>query len=119
MTAASTVVVATATAVVTNLVTDKWSMTLIAALVALVLVGIALAIRSAAGKGLLTAVRQRVGPGSSVTESGIKASRGADVDDRTGKTGAIRRSRIEAKGAKVRRRNRGGVIEDSPIDASQ
>ncbi len=110
---ALTVVVANLTGLVTNVLTNDWSWTLGAALVALTVVGAVLAgLAASAGTRGRGRVRVRIGGGSTVTDSIIDADRAATVIDRVDGSD-LNHSGIRARGGTARRR-----VEDSTLTRS-
>jgi hypothetical protein len=114
------VVVSAAGAVVTNLITSKWSLGLALLLAGLVLAGSILAGLTAVPFPMVrrrTAVSQ-VARGGVVVNSVVEADAGARVDERAGSSGEIRDVHTKASDANVRRVARDGKIEGGSITAS-
>ncbi|MEU8893942.1 hypothetical protein [Streptomyces sp. NPDC048442] len=111
------VLVSVATGVVTNLVTERWSWTLGAALAVLVAVGAYLAVQASNGSSRRTRARQTARRGGRITRSGITASGDADAQQRADRDGQISNSPITARDSDADQRARdGGQITDSELD---
>jgi len=94
--AAATVVITAAAGAITNLITSRWSWTLAVALATLIIGAAVLAYLTAGSPAGAARVTQRVSRNGRIQRSRIRARNGAAVDQRA---------------------TRGGIIDDSGIDA--
>jgi hypothetical protein len=116
LSAVLTVVVAAATGVVTNLITNRWTWTLTAILAALLIISGALAALTAGGKkDNRTRIRQRARGNSLIHGSGIRAGGAAEVTQDARHRGKIIRSPIGAHQAEIAQNASNSSIADSPI----
>lgn len=112
------VVISVAIAVVVNVLTDNWSWVALGVLVALTATAAVMAMITAApSRQSHTTVTQSVSDAGRISDSDIRAGRGAEVNEHATNHGVIRRSDIDATNASVRRVSDGGVIEDSSVVA--
>ena len=116
--AAGGVVVSVAAGVVTNLITAKWSWSLVIVLAGLVICAAALAGVSAVdgARRKRTVVRQRA-RGGRVVNSIVEADAGATVEEVASGSGQILDVHTRASGAEVRRVAKEGTIEGGSITA--
>lgn len=112
------VLVGIATAVVTNLITSRWTWTLAAALAVLAAAGIWLALLASTSSGTgRTRHRIRAGHDGRIENSGATGREGADVRQTATRGGVITGSPVTAHNADVDlRADHGGRIADSPSD---
>jgi hypothetical protein len=114
--AALGVVVSAATGLVTNLITNRWSPTLLAALAVLIAVGAVLAVRTATGAGPRTRGRMIARRGGTIRGSGQTLSGGADVTT-TAPGGTVTNSPITAAGGDyTMKAGKNSEIVDSPVN---
>ncbi|MGW1997806.1 hypothetical protein [Embleya sp. NPDC001921] len=111
------VVIGVATGVVTNLITDRWSWTLSAVLIVLVVVAATFAVVGVNSPGGRTRARRRAERGGRIEHSRVRARGGADVTVTATRDGLIRNSPVTVNDADVdQRAGRRGRIVDSPLD---
>jgi hypothetical protein len=115
--AVTSVILATASAVVTNLLTDRWSWTTLAFLLALTAASAALAWmdrRQSRARTATTTVSVRAERKGRIEGSRIDASSGAEVNQTARKGGKITRSGVKSVGAASEQVAGDGEIVDSP-----
>jgi hypothetical protein len=114
------VIVSVATGIVTNTITSRWSWTLGAVLVVLIVAGIFLAIQGTSGSGTPTrrsraSIKAR--RGARIDGSGVTGSNGADVKQTASREGSIVSSPVTADGSDVRQNaSSKAEIKDSPVN---
>ena len=115
------VLLGAAVGAVTNLITTRWSWTLIAALAALLLASCALAAHTvAAAKRPSTAQVRQVAKGrSQIHDSGIRLTGRGTVHQTARRKGTIMRSRINGKNSDITRTASQADIADSPIETGK
>ncbi|GAA4733831.1 hypothetical protein [Phytohabitans rumicis] len=113
------VVTTTALAVVVNVWTDSWNWIALVALLGLVVTATVLAVMTGTtARPAKTTVIQSASKGGRISDGVIRAMREADVEEHATNEGVIRRSKIDADNATVRRTSDGGVIEGGTLEAS-
>lgn len=117
--AVTVVLTSAALGVVTDLMTEDWDRSLIAAFSCLVVLSAALALYAAwRPNGVRTRVKQVTkGKDSSIAHSPVTAGDGAHVAVKATRGGKITRSSTEAVDADVSRLASGGLIKDADISA--
>ncbi|MER6132108.1 hypothetical protein [Streptomyces sp. NPDC001815] len=117
--AAAAVVVTVATGVVTNLITSRWNWSLGAALIILVLLGVAITVwNTSGGAPDRTRVTQKASRGGQINGSGVTARNGGEVRQRATGKGEIENSPLTSRGADADQGvHRKGKISNSPLDA--
>lgn len=114
-----TVLISVATAVITNLITSKWSWTLALGLGVLVLLAAGLAASQAAARpSRRLRVTQTASGGAEIRGSAIQAAGDAAVAQAARRHGKIVDSPVTARDADVARRVSRADIVNSPITAS-
>lgn len=115
------VLLSAAVGAVTNLITTRWSWTLIAALAALLLASCALAAHAvAAAKRPGTAQVRQVAKGrAQIRDSGIRLTGDGTVHQTARRKGAIMRSGISGKNSDITQTAAQASITDSPIETGK